>query len=93
MLDVTLIWEQRGVLTKFALNYRTYLRGKWYEVYRVDNYHGFLYEQKFWQNCQPIPIIHKEGWPLHLILEEYRDEIIDNFERYRSYFEIGLENE
>ncbi len=94
VLDVVLIWEQRGILSKFALNYRACIQGWWYEVYRVDNYHGFLHEQKFWRNSQPMPIMHKESWSLYLILEEYRSEIIDNFERYRSYFERSLqENE
>lgn len=94
VLDVVLMWKQSGVLSKFALNYRAYIQGKWYEIYRVDNYHGFLHEQRFWRSPQPIPILHKEGWSLYLVLEEYRDEIIDNFERYKSYFERSLrENE
>ncbi len=90
MLDVVLIWERPGILQKFALNYRTYLRKKWYEVYRVDNYHGFLHEQKFWRDSQPIPILHKEGWPIPLVFNEYRDEIIEKFEKYREYFERSL---
>ncbi len=86
ILDVVLIWQQVGILTKFALNYRAYIHGKWYEIYRVDNYHGFPHEQKFWRSPYPIPIPDKEIYPLYLILEEYRNQIIDNFERYRSYF-------
>ena len=93
MLDLVLIWEQRGLLTKFALNYRAYINGKWYEVYRVDNYHGFLHEQKFWRSPEPIPIKHKEGLDLRFILDEYQDEIIDNYKKYRSYFEKTQENE
>lgn len=89
-LDVTLIWEEPGELTKFALNYRACIQGKWYEIYRVDNFHGFLHEQKFWRSSEPIPIIFKENWPLWEIIIEYRDDIIDNFRKYRDYFEKGL---
>jgi len=87
ILDVVLIWQQVGMLTKFALNYRAYINGEWYEIYRVDNYHGFLHEQKFWRSPQPIPIMDKEGWSLRLIFQEYHDEIVEHFWKYRSYFE------
>ena len=90
VLDVVLMWEQRGVLTKFALNYRAQIHSKWHEIYRVDNYHGFLHEQKFWRSSRPIPIVHHQGWPVDSILEEYRNQIIENFEKYRSYFEREL---
>ncbi len=90
ILDVVLIWQQVGILTKFALNYRAYIHGKWYEIYRVDNYHGFLHEQKFWRSPHPIPLPHQENWSISMILEEYRNQIIDNFERYRSYFEQSV---
>lgn len=90
ILDVVLIWQQVGILTKFALNYRAQIQGEWHEIYRVDNYHGFLHEQKFWRSPNPIPLPHQENWPIFLILEEYRNQIIDNFERYRSYFEQSM---
>ncbi len=75
VLDVVLMWEEFGKLTKFALNYQAYIDGKWYEIYRVDNYHGFLHEQKYWRSPQLILIKHKESWDLRFILDEYRDEI------------------
>ena len=85
-----LAWEKLGILTKFALNYRTQIKGRWYEIYRVDNYHGFLHEQKFWRSSEPIPVIYKEDWPLQLVINEYMDEIINNFEKYRLYFKRTL---
>ena len=91
-LDITLMWETRGILTKFALNYRAFIDGKWYEVYRVDNYHGFLHEQRYWRSLKPISITDKEGWALKMVFDTYVDEIVSNFQRYRVYYEKALRN-
>lgn len=78
------------VLYKFALNYRAWLNERWNEVYRVDNYHGFLHEQKYWRSPEPIPINDKNGWSLKMIIKYYIDEIILNFHKYRNYYEKAL---
>lgn len=89
ILDITLMIEARE-LQKFAINYRANIEDEWYEVYRVDNYHGFLHEQRFWSSSRPILIKDKEGWTLQMVFEYYIDEVTDNFERYRLYFEEAL---
>ncbi len=45
-LDVTIEYEKKAI-RKFALNYRAIVKGKMREIYRVDNFHGFLHEQRF----------------------------------------------
>ena len=89
LIDVKLAWEDKD-LQRFAINYRAYIGDEWYEVYRVDNYHGFLHEQKFWRSPEPIIIKDKDGWSLKMIFEHYLEEVHYNFQDYRSYFEAAL---
>lgn len=84
LLDVMLEFEKNKI-RKFALNYRALIEDKWYEVYRVDNYHGFLHEQRFWRSPKPIPL--EENLPLNLVVKQYIGEISLNFLKYRKYFE------
>lgn len=88
-IDVKLAWENNK-LWRFALNYRANIKEMWYEIYRVDNYHGFLHEQKFWRTPKPIIIKDKDGWSLKMIIEYYLEEVHYNFQRYRMYFEEML---
>lgn len=88
-LDITLTKEKR-VLHRFALNYRAYIDEDWKEVYRVDNYHKFLHEQKFWRSPEPIPIRDKENWQLRLVIKHYIEKICLNFPKYRRYYEKAL---
>ncbi len=88
-LDITLMKEDK-VLCKFALNYRAWFDNQWSEVYRVDNYHDFLHEQKFWRSPEPVPIEDKESWPLRMVIKHYIEEICLNFQKYRKYYEKAL---
>ncbi len=72
-------------IKKFALTYRALIDEKWHEVYRVDNFHGFLHEQRFWRSPKPIQL--KENMSLNLVVEHHVNEITKNFQRYRKYFE------
>ena len=83
-LDITLEIKNKKI-TKFALNYRALIKNKWKQIYRVDNFHGFLHEQKFWRSPKTIPIKNKR--PLSHIFKEYSKEIIKNYKKYRRYFE------
>ncbi len=89
LIDVKLAWENNE-LWRFAINYRANIKEKWYEVYRVDNYHGFLHEQKFWRSPKPIVIKDKDGWSLKMVFEYYLEEVPCNFQDYRSFFEEAL---
>ena len=86
LIDIKLSWINRGLI-EFSINYRANIKDKWYEIYRVDNYHGFLHEQKFWRNPEPICIIDKDSWRLKEIFDHYLEEVLKNFRKYRSYFE------
>ena len=83
-LDVSLYFEKNKII-RFALNYRACISDSWKEVYRVDNFHGYLHEQRFWISPEPVKI--EDPLPLNLVVEKYIDIIFDNFDRYRRYFE------
>ena len=72
-------------IKKFALNYRALIDERWHEVYRVDNFHGFLHEQRFWRSPKPTPL--EENRSLNFVVEHHVNEITINFPRYRKYFE------
>ena len=82
MLDITLYFDKNKIF-KFAINYRAYIDGTWKEVYRVDNFHGFLHEQRFWVNSKPIPL--EIYCSLNDIFNIYIDVITANYQRYRGY--------
>jgi hypothetical protein len=85
-LDITLLIEKKEI-RRFALNYRAFIRTRWYPVYRVDNFHGFLHKQEFWRTPTPIPLKDEEILPVRFVIEKYVREIKSNFLKYRSYFE------
>jgi len=84
LLDVTLHIEKQELI-KFALNYRALIRGVWRVVYRVDNFHGFLHEQKFWRSPKPVRIESKKT--LSEEIKHYRHQIMISYQRYRWYYE------
>ena len=88
-LDIKISWKNNH-LTQFSLNYRAWINEKWYEVYRVDNYHGFLHKNCYWKTSEQIRIKDKDQWTLKMIFDHYVDEIVENFTKYRSYFEQSL---
>jgi len=83
-IDVTLFIND-NTLVKFALNYRAFIDEKWVEVYRVDNYHNYLHEQKFWRSRRPV-LIHDDR-PLDVIFTEYLLMIKSEYLRFRRYME------
>ncbi|MBU0979190.1 MAG: hypothetical protein KJ709_00155 [Nanoarchaeota archaeon] len=84
LLDVTLHIEKKEV-RKFALNYRAWIKDECIPVYRVDNFHGFLHEQRFWRDKRPIRL--EEDMPLKEVVRKYTRYIILNFEKFKSYYE------
>ncbi|MEK6940165.1 MAG: hypothetical protein AABX31_05540 [Nanoarchaeota archaeon] len=90
LIDVRLMWEKKGEITKFSLNYRAMISGKWIEIYRVDNYHGFLHEQRYWRNSEPIRL--NEHLSLNLVIKKYVTEITLNYQRYRNYYLENMKN-
>ena len=83
ILDMTLDTE-KGKVMGFVLNYRTKIGNKFYPVYRVDNRHGYLHEQKYWLSPTRIPI--KIDKPLKIVYDEYSENIKNNWERYKTLY-------
>ena len=86
LLDVNLDIE-KGTVRRFALNYRTLLKNKWYIIYRVDNYHGYLHEQRFWISKESIALEEEERiYTTNYIVELYSERIALNYKRYKTYY-------
>ncbi len=86
-LDITLFFK-KGKIIKFALNYRALIGNKIQPIYRVDNYHNFLHEQRLWRTKQPIKL-DEEGLMNNQIVEKYIDLIYKNFQKYKKYYKRG----
>ena len=83
LLDVVIQIEKKRII-KFALNYRARIKEKWEQIYRVDNFHGFLHEHRFWRSEKPIPLDETHG--LNEMFIKYHNEVLENHEKYKKYF-------
>jgi len=72
---------------KFALNYRALIKNKWKPIYRINNFHGFLHEHKFWRSHDPKHLKNEEKLSINTIVNKYIDKIVKNFQKYRHYSE------
>jgi hypothetical protein len=84
LIDVKLEVEKNTV-TGFAINFRTSIGGKFFEIYRVDTEHGFLHEQKFWLSGEPMPVS-GIGRGLKEWFDYYLGKTRENSERYKKYY-------
>lgn len=88
-IDVKLFQEGKEIV-KFSLNYRAWINDKWFVVYRIDSYHKFLHEQKFWISDKPISIPRTS----YIITDEEVNwllkRIYENYKHYRSLFEMNV---
>ena len=85
LLDVKL-WIMGRAILKFSLNYRAFIDGDWKQIYRIDNFHGFLHEQKFWRSPKPLPLPDEDKLPMNDVVYKYADKIVANFLKYKTYF-------
>ena len=85
IIDVKLFIKKNEVV-KFSLNYRSEINEVWYQIYRVDSYHGYLHEQKFWISPRPIKLPYLEIYPLSHVFKLYMTEIKNNFRRYKELY-------
>jgi hypothetical protein len=81
------LFQEGGVIVKFSLNYRAEIDGKWYEIYRIDSYHKFIHEQKFWRSDKPTTIRRTPILVRGEEVNEWIKQIQENYKRYRSLFE------
>jgi len=73
----------------FVLNYRTLIKGKFRQIYRVDTAHGYLHEQRFWLSPKPVKI--KRG-DLDKVLNELKERLSLDYWRYKKLYEEALRN-
>jgi len=86
LLDVSLSIE-KGIVKRFALNYRALIKDKWHIIYRVDNYHDYLHEQRIWISKEPIPLEEEERiYTINYIVELYSERIALNYQKYKRYY-------
>jgi len=85
-VDVKL-FIRRNEVVKFSLNYRAEIKGRWHQVYRVDSYHGFLHEMRYWLSPRPIKLPYMEQYPLSFVFRHFMIEMRLRFRNYRSLYE------
>jgi len=96
-IDVDLEFERRPgtppQLARFALTYSARLAGRWREVVRYDNFHGYLHRQRLWRTREPEPLRDLERLPADAVLEACREDLRRNWRRYRSLMESAGKEE
>ncbi len=96
-IDVDLEFERRpGTpprLFRFALTYSAWLAGRWREVVRYDNFHGYLHRRRLWRTRKPEPLRDLEKRPAGAAIEACREELRRNWRRYRSLMESAVKEE
>ena len=85
-LNLTIIKEE-SKFKRFAINYSVKIEGKWHAVYRADNHHGFVHEQRLWIENKPIPLPEYESMDLKIVFDIFFKKIKENHSRFRKYFE------
>lgn len=85
-----------GRLVEFALNYRASFAGTWYEIIRYDTTHGTFHVHRFWKD-EPAQVrtLGKKTRMLDRIeqYEQAKQDIFENWQKYRARFERGLTDE
>ena len=90
-INFTIIKED-GKFKRFAINYSAKIDDKWHAVYRVDNYHGFVHEQRLWISNEPIPLPEYESMDLKDMFDIFFQKVKDGHTRFRKYFEERKKN-
>jgi hypothetical protein len=90
-MDVDMGFEKvRGKaprLKRFAITYSARIRGRWREVIRYDNFHGFLHRQRFWRSREPEPLSELGRMRSEILLDACKKDLRANWRRYRSVLE------
>ena len=86
-LNIT-IFKENNRLVKFALNYSAKIDNSWEPIYLVDNFHGFIHEQRLWITKKPIPLPEYEGLDLKIVFDTFFEKIKENCLKFRKYYEM-----
>src|SRR5438309_9468238 len=84
---------RRPRLARFAVTYSARIEGRWREVVRFDNFHGYLHRQRFWRTREPEPLSALERLPIPDLLDVCRQDLARHRQRYRSLMESMLKEE
>lgn len=87
------IIKEDNKFKRFAINYSAYINKKWYAIYRVDNHHGFIHEQRLWLTKEPIPLPEYEDIDLKQIFDIFFEKVKNGFLRFRSYYEASIKKQ
>jgi len=82
--------DGKKLLDNFAVIYDAEIEGSWHEVIRYDTAHGYPEMHKLWRSERGIRLP-DEGIPYHDLLIKYRNDIRDNYRRYRELMEKELQ--
>jgi len=85
-LNITII-KENNQFKRFAINYSARFNGKWHPVYRVDNHHSYLHEQRLWQTKKPIPLPEYDYLDLKEVFDIFFQKVKQGCLRFRQYFE------
>lgn len=72
------IERDKNKIVFFCINLVLLKDDKTFDVYRVDNAHGFVHEQRFWKSPKKI----KLNMDCKAAIKEKRDEIIENRKKW-----------
>lgn len=96
-IDVDLEFEKKPGqpprLSRFAITYSAQISGRWKEVVRYDNFHGYLHRQRFWRSREPEPTSNLERLGSDALLEACREDLRQNWRRYRTLMESAVREE
>src|SRR5436309_12829778 len=84
---------QRPRLARFAVTYSARIEGRWREVVRYDNFHGYLHRPRFWRTREPKPLSALERLPIPDLLDVCRQDLARHWQKYRSLMESMLKEE
>lgn len=79
-------WTKKGKdLVEFSINFTIEFESKRIPVYRVDNHHGYLHEQKLWRDERPIPIYGFENWSAKAVFDHFFEECKLNCLKFKKF--------
>ena len=78
---------ERGMLTRFTVQYEAVVGARTYAVIRYDNAHGTPHRDTLDWNGSVIHKVWLPGKPYHQVLKEGTDDIKTDWPAYREAFE------
>ena len=74
-------------LVNFSIQYKAFIKGEWRQVIRYDTAHGHLHVHKAWKGGKGEPLPQLHGIPYKASLPWVKNDLKENWERYRKKVE------